>query len=122
MPPAWSPEQFGDRYDLLGGRSHAEALLHPELAQQAVCLVFGDFPVPHEYAFGAVDQLALAELRPGLRQLVLHSLERFEARNGRFYDRRDALGRETVHYIGAHACSHRIADRFTGGVLSEHHD
>jgi hypothetical protein len=43
-------------------------------------------------------------------------------REGSLEDGRNALGREAVHYVGAHARAHCLAYRFAGPVVREHHD
>src|SRR5688500_1624645 len=74
--PSWhtkrarSAQQSGDGNDLLGERRQREILIHRQLAQHAIGVLFGEVFFPHEDAFRALDQLAFGELVARFRELV----------------------------------------------------
>src|ERR1700674_3845804 len=88
--PHISAEEGGDVDDLTGGLAQADAALHRERAQQREGFLLARLTLAHEDALGALDELALLELRLRVQELGAQPLVGLEALDCHPHDGRQA--------------------------------
>ena len=101
---------------------HLDALVHGQLAQLVIGLLFAQRLALHQDALGAVYGLAVLEFVARVLELGAQRLLVLEARHRHLQDGAYALRRQAFDDIGADARGHGIGHMRGVGVVGEQHD
>ena len=115
-------KQSGRRDEALRDLADLAVLVHGCLAQQRVGLLLGKPARLHQNALGAVDQLAVLQLRARIFEFARHAREGVETADSHVEDRLDAFLAQPVDDVGRHARINRRLDRGRVRSVDEHRD